>query len=713
VIASGLVGLPSAAGQFDSNNVALHSWIDLNTLGAASGNDCWGYVSASGREYALMGVSNKLAVVEITNPASPVIVGTVSHTDTLWGDMKTYGDFAYVVNDNGGGGMDVVDLSDVDNGNVRLEQRVTAGGLSTSHNVAIDTDSGYLYLCGANLNGGRLIAYSLADPADPTFAGQVSQDQGTYVHDAQIVTYTTGPYAGRQIAFCANGGTGLDIYDVTSKANMFRLSRTAYPNLSYAHQCWLSEDRLYLYLNDELDSVNETVIFDVTNLSTPAVAGTSSSGVQATDHNLFVRDGFIYEAEYHAGVRIFCADDPVNPVQVGWFDTYPENDGGGFDGAWSVYPYFPSGTLLVSDIDRGLFILDPSDALEVGSLDFAYPNGRPDFIDPAGGTSVRVEVTGACGASAAPGTGLLHYDAGDGFVTVPMNEVSENVYDAIFPAVECTGVVSYYVSAENSAGGTATDPPGAPGTTYSAVAADGEIVVLEDDFETDQGWTVQDLGGLTTGTWERGIPAGGGDRGDPADDADGSGQCYVTGIADGDNDIDDGTTTLTSPVMDASDPNSVLTYYRWYSNTTGADPENDAFVVEVTDDDGSTWENLETVGPSGPEVGGGWFLKEFRVADIPNISNTSQFRVRFSASDLNSPSVVEAGVDGFKLSRIECEETIPGDLDGDGSVGISDLLMLLAAWGPCPDPPDPCPGDLDGDGSVGIGDLLILLANWG
>ncbi len=359
------VGSPALA-QFQSENTSLHAWLNLAELGgASSGNDCWGYTSPSGREYALMGIRNALVVVEITDPGNPEIIGSVSHANTSWGDVKTYSHYAYVVNDNGGGGMDVIDLSDVDNGNVTLIQRVTAGGLSTSHNVAIDTDSGYLYLAGSNLNGdsGRLVAFSLSDPEDPTFAGQVASGVGSYVHDAQIVTFESGPNAGKQIAFCANGGTGLDIYDVTNKSNMFRLSRTTYPNLSYAHQCWLSEDRQYVYLNDETDSVNETVIFDVSNLSKPQVVGSINSGVGATDHNLYVHNGFIFEAEYHAGLRIFCADDPLNPVQVGWFDSYPENDNGGFDGAWSVYPFFPSGTVLISDITRGLFIVDPSAAL--------------------------------------------------------------------------------------------------------------------------------------------------------------------------------------------------------------------------------------------------------------------------------------------------------------------------------------------------------------
>ena len=165
-------------------------------------------------------------------------------------------------------------------------------------------------------------------------------------------------------------------------------------------------------------------------------------------------------------------------------------------------------------------------------------------------------------------------------------------------------------------------------------------------------------------------------------------------------------------MLDASDPEARISYYRWYSNTEGNNPESDVFVVEVSDDGGQSWVNLETVGPAGAEVGGGWFRKQFRIADVPGMTNTSQLRIRFHASDLGGPSVVEAGVDGVEVGTLGCDKGgIPGDFDGDEDVDASDLLVLLAAWGECPDPE--CPADLDGDGDVDAADLLILLANWG
>ncbi len=349
------------------------------------------------------------------------------------------------------------------------------------------------------------------------------------------------------------------------------------------------------------------------------------------------------------------------------------------------------------------------EALVTASLSFAFPDGRPELIEPAGGTTVHVVITGTV-TSPVPGTGALHYSTGGPYVQVPMTETAPGEYDAVFPAFACGDAVTYHFSVEADSGDTLVNPFDAPDSVYSAGAYTGISYAFQDDFQADLGWTVSNSPGLTTGMWQRGVPLGGGDRGDPATDADDSGSCYVTGIADNDNDIDGGTTTLTSPIMDATDPDARLIYWRWYSNTFGADPLNDIFVVEVSDDGGSTWVNLETVGPAGPQVAGGWFLREFPVADMAGVTGSAQFRVRFHASDLNSGSVVEAGVDGVEISSLYCDlAPAPcADLDGDGAVGVVDLLDLLGHWGEIGHPADllPPPG-------VGVEDLLLMLADWG
>jgi len=164
---------------------------------------------------------------------------------------------------------------------------------------------------------------------------------------------------------------------------------------------------------------------------------------------------------------------------------------------------------------------------------------------------------------------------------------------------------------------------------------------------------------------------------------------------------------LTSPILDASAPETYINYSRWYDNTFGSAPNQDTFLVEVSDNGGSSWSTLEVVGPAGPDADGGWVEASYRVGDF--VANTNQFRIRFTASDTDPQSVVEAGVDAVFLTVIQCDEvTCPQDCgDMDGNVGINDFLALLAQWG---DVGSSC--DIDG-GGVGINDFLDLLANWG
>jgi len=340
---------------FPSRGVTLLSWLTLNELGAGvtSANDCWGYVSASGREYAIIGHSHGTTFVEVTDPTNAQFVAVIAGPTSYTRDLKVYRDFTYVVAD-GGGGIQVIDMTQIDSGEVLELGSVASGG---THNVAIDTDSGYLYRCDGRPG---LPMYSLADPANPTLVGIWN---GGLVHDAQIVTYTSGPYAGRQIAFCCTATDAtLVIVDVTDKQSPFVLANYPYPNGEGSHQGWLSEDRQYFYLNDELDEAHQgipttTHVIDVSDLTAPVQVSTFTNGNPAVDHNLYVRGDLIFEANYRSGLRVYDASgDPQAPVEIAFFDTYPQSDDPTNGGLWSNFPFYPSGIVIGSDVESGLFV---------------------------------------------------------------------------------------------------------------------------------------------------------------------------------------------------------------------------------------------------------------------------------------------------------------------------------------------------------------------
>jgi len=369
---SGLTGGPidAQSAGFQASGVNLMSWLPLGDFdahfnrSASSGNDIWGYVSPSGQEYAILGTDVGTAYVNITNPAQPQVVGAINGRGSPWRDVKVYGEHAYVVTENSQGGIQVVDLSGIDGGNVSL---VRVHGTGNTHNVAIDETSGFLYRTGSSLGGGLAIFDLNANPTAPPMVGNLTN---RYVHDAHVVTYESGIYAGRQIAFAfaedtgSGGNPALDIYDVTDKSSIQLLSRLRYSNGRFSHQGWLSPDGRYVYLNDESDersgavSTTTTRIIDVSDLSNPVEVGTFTNGQRSIDHNLFVRETLIFEANYRSGLRVFDATDPLAPHEIAFFDTFPANNGIGFNGLWGNYPFFPSGTVIGSDIERGLFVFE-------------------------------------------------------------------------------------------------------------------------------------------------------------------------------------------------------------------------------------------------------------------------------------------------------------------------------------------------------------------
>jgi hypothetical protein len=230
--------------------------------------------------------------------------------------------------------------------------------------LAVHEDSNSLYVLGSNLQSGGVVIYDVSNPLTPVLTG-IYGESG-YFHDAQIVTYS-GPdpdYQGDIILIAANV-TGLVILNVTDPTDIVQISYSSYLNAHYVHQVWMSDDGAFILMGDELDETSNTVpgtmtlIWDAQNLDSPQLAGQHTSSISSTDHNQYISGELAYQSNYKSGLRILNTSQWSSGIltEVAYFDVYPEDDATGFLGSWSNYPFFASGYIAVSSIDRGLFIV--------------------------------------------------------------------------------------------------------------------------------------------------------------------------------------------------------------------------------------------------------------------------------------------------------------------------------------------------------------------
>jgi choice-of-anchor B domain-containing protein len=368
------------AGTYPCSNVDLESFLPLNAIGGTSSNsaanDIWGWTDpVTGREYAIIGLVFGTSFVDISDPANPVYLGelpTHGAFGSSWRDIKTYNDHAFIVSEANQHGMQVFDLTqlrNVTNPPVTFSETAHYNKNASAHNIIINEDSGYAYIVGAsgkNSCSGGLHMVDISNPTSPSFAGCFSSDG--YTHDAQCVIYN-GPdtdHQGKEICFNANEDT-ITIVDVTNKNSPVQLSRTGYSGSAYTHQGWLTENQVHFLIDDELDEQNfghntRTRVFDVSDLDAPSFVGSYDSGNSAIDHNQYVKGNFSYQANYRSGLRILDISGvaAANLTEVAFFDIYPANDAAQFNAAWSNYPYFDSGIVVVSGIEQGLFVLRPN-----------------------------------------------------------------------------------------------------------------------------------------------------------------------------------------------------------------------------------------------------------------------------------------------------------------------------------------------------------------
>ncbi|WP_430410580.1 choice-of-anchor B family protein [Kordia sp.] len=382
------------AGSFPCDGYDLLSNLPKSTFSNEDGSDIWGWTdTTTAKEYALITFEDKTCFVDVSDPVNPIYLGNMptSAGVSFWRDIKVYNNYAYIVADNvGNHGMQVFDLTRLRNVSNPPETFAPDNILTDvrdCHNIAINEATGYAYLVGCDTFSGGPHFVNLANPANPVSAGGYSTDG--YTHDAQIVIYN-GPdteHVGKEIMIASNENE-IVILDVSTKSAVTRIARVDYTDVGYTHQGWLSEDHRYFYLGDETDEIDfgfstRSLVFDFANLDNPSFLTTFSGNSNAIDHNYYTKGNKLYQANYTSGVRVLDISNPLNVTETGFFDTHPESNDTTFFGAWTAYPYFPSGNIIVSDTDRGLLIIRESNTLntnETLAFDFMmYPNPASNF----------------------------------------------------------------------------------------------------------------------------------------------------------------------------------------------------------------------------------------------------------------------------------------------------------------------------------------------
>jgi choice-of-anchor B domain-containing protein len=384
------------AGAFPCHNIDFVAQVQLQEIPSSpiSISNLWGFVDLDdNREYAVVGHRNGTAVYDVTVPATPVLVGNVAGNSSLWREVKVYQvldtntgthrAYAYVTTEAAGSGLQIIDLSNLPNS---ISLAGTLAEFGSSHTVyisnvdyasmaALPGREAFLVIAGANVAGGAYRIYSLANPVAPTLVTPPPAGTG-YMHDSTSMIITDS-----RTTQCAAGHDpcevlvdfnelSIDLWDVTNKNAPVKLSATTYPTASYVHSGWPTENNQFIVVHDELDELRRSLkthiyTLDVRNLTAPTLVTSYTGPLTATDHNGYTRGDRYYVSHYKRGLVIFDLTAPLALTEIGSFDTYlsPSANSAGTDGAWGVYPFLPSGTILVSDIENGLFLLKRNETL--------------------------------------------------------------------------------------------------------------------------------------------------------------------------------------------------------------------------------------------------------------------------------------------------------------------------------------------------------------
>ena len=694
-------------------NVDLLANVDYTDGNTENGNDVWGYVDDNGIEYAIAGSTAATYIYSLEDPSEPVLRARIEGATSTWRDIKDHNEYLYVVADVGTDGLLVIDMSaapdtitwDFYKPDVEVANSVTP--LERCHNLYI-TNEGYCILTGCNIYSGTPLFFDLTvNPEEPPFIGAPRR---TYAHDVYAengILYSSDIYLGQ-----------VTTHDYTDPTNIFELG-SAVTSTTFTHNAWPTSDDATVFTTDErtaafVDAYDVSDPTDLRFLDKFRPDDTWDEG--SIPHNTHVLGDYLATSWYRDGVILTDVSRPHNMVEVGRYDTYPLGGGTGFDGNWGAYPYLPSGLLLATDIQTGLYVLQPNyekgcyfEGVVLDSItrqpvagvtvDFSGLAAQSTTSDISGDFATGIYEEGFYPVTfskegyqskqvvARMNRGQLDYQEVE-LVSLDLSNISVQVVDESglqVPGAESSvqlrssanGVLTVDVLAgawgyvTNKLSGVQVDPSQA--VTLTIVLSEG----FYDDFVFDFDWNVE--AGAATGNFERAVPLGTFSGNTPAqlgEDVpfDFGGEAYVTGNAGtgaGDDDVDNGTTTLTSPPMNLiGKDNSFIEFYYYFYNEGGNSQPDDA--LEVSLSNGTETISLLTVEET---VTGGW--TKFKSEALGSlITLTDEMSISFTTSDLaNSGHLVEAMIDAFSVSTIERPDVTFSPSSGCAPLGVEALAI--------------------------------------
>ncbi len=693
-----IIGLTSLGAGAQNKNISFRSSIPYSNL-----SNIWGYKDSTGKEYALAGAWNNLSIVDVTNPVAPFIKFSIPGASSAWREIRTLGKYAYVTTE-GGGGVTIVDMSHLPDtvyyknytGNGAM-----AGAIDQVHALHIDNNKLYLY--GGNSQGGRAKIFSLSDPWNPNYLGTVSN---SYVHDGFVkndTLYSCQIYRGELV-----------IIDATNPQNPREINTQLTPS-AFTHNSWLSTNNKVVYTTDEVDAsfVTSYDISDINNIKELDRYRHNNSGSIA--HNTYVlndssitgfNNDFLWTSYYTDGITLVDAGRPHNLIEIGNYDSSPTS-GPGFSGAWGVYPYLPSGNILVSDIDNGMHVVTPTykracyleGEVRNSNTNNLLANARFILLeDTSKNTLSKLDGSFAFGTADSGTytlvTSLFGYyndttvvELKNGVLTnitvqlvsIPNFNLSKTIVDSNanpIPSVDVyiknnsLGNVYEFKSNNNGAiniptfyAGDYTIRIGKFGyftkeidhINIQSISDVPDLVLVKgyyDDFLFNNNWTV--TGDPDNGGWVRGIPVrttSNNTLANPdSDDQNDFGEyAFITENISGPatfGDVDNGEVILSSPTLDLSAyKNPHIHFSRYFSNLSSGSTPNDTLTISLTN--GVNTIVLEKIWGRRDD-NATWVSKTIPLNNRITLNNSMKLIVR--TAETPSDHIVEAGFDKFFIS---------------------------------------------------------------